>query len=301
MSSPLRWAFVAFVIYHLAAPSDAAAFVWKRNILDVPIFWESARIEFWLDDRGAPGVSIDETEKAVVSAMEKWNAVCCSRLRFVYRGRLNGARARFDLYTASNNRNVIVWSPVKRTYFYKDPGVIHLHVLDDGRIVDADIELNGFDVLWTAGVPDNTHHNIENVLVYLLGKALGLDNTSVNGSVLNGKPTAGSTAKTQLTLDDQHGVCTIYPANYDPTCPIGLISADEEPDTDVTTPEPNLVDTNDAQRLVLSGGASCRAAESAPSARVPLPLYLLLGAVVWFLLVKLRRRGLFREGRARLR
>ncbi|MCA9522132.1 MAG: matrixin family metalloprotease [Myxococcales bacterium] len=296
---------IAFIFSFLAASRTVHAFVWKRNIVGIPIFWQTPTVEFWLDDRGAPGVTIEATEAAIVAAMETWNAVCCSRLRFVYRGRIEGGAATFDLYTPENNRNVIVWSSVYRMYFYDDPGVIHLHVLDDGQIVDADIELNGYDKLWTAETPDDQHHNIENVLVYFFGKALGLDNTSVNGAVLNGKPTVGHTDKSELTRDDQHGVCTIYPADFDPTCPIGQLQADEGGEQDVVTPDATPDDTSsngsETSPIVLSGGAGCSASPGRPTRVDDALLALLLFAVGWFLFWKPRSRGLVRDGRARHR
>src|SRR5450432_637371 len=129
----------------------------------------------------------------------------------------------------------------------------------DGKIRDADVEVNAKNFLWGDLVltPSGAKQDLQNALTHELGHLLGLDETcfhpgsprpvdnagqpvpscdnasaDVQATTMFPSAIPGDTAKRTLAPDDIQGVCDIYPKAMDPgTCPAA--GADGGADGDV--------------------------------------------------------------------
>lgn len=232
----------------LGASSPARGYVRTLSSHGNPIFWAESCV-FLVPPASAPSELTEaEMMAAIEAAASTWSEVATSYVRLVIDPAQEGLRAEY-LYD-SPNVNAVVF--VAHGWPH-DPNAAGLTTLtyiasdrasEDGRIFDADVELNEeqFDFS-TTGAP--ALHDLQNVLTHELGHVLGLDHTCDDGLITptpvdeNGAtipacyPIAalppkvteatmfnfaypGETSKRDLSADDIAGVTAIYPLAEDP-------------------------------------------------------------------------------------
>jgi hypothetical protein len=101
-----------------------------------------------------------------------------------------------------------------------------------GEIIDADVELNGWDgtgslsgadgyyftcgnyptVCTAPGQQNCIYMDVQNTVTHEAGHFLGLGHTTVSGATMFPSASAGDTNKRTLEADDVSGICSIYPA-----------------------------------------------------------------------------------------
>jgi hypothetical protein len=80
-----------------------------------------------------------------------------------------------------------------------------------GLIVDADIEINDWKHLFSAGpVAIDDRNDLENTLTHELGHFLGLDHSSDSDATMFGQAPDGEDKKRDLLQDDIDGICDLY-------------------------------------------------------------------------------------------
>jgi hypothetical protein len=139
----------------------------------------------------------------------------------------------FDWREGAANENLIIFRTGQGDPTYDD--WIHpvsaiaittvTFVRSDGTILDADIELNDRDYVFSDCDPTDPNcelnHDLRNTLTHEFGHVLGLDHppTSQPGArdaTMHAAAPAGDVGKRDLSSDDVDGLCYLYPAGDDP-------------------------------------------------------------------------------------
>ncbi len=213
-----------------------------------PIGWTRSCVFMTPSTERAGTLSPVEVLTAVHGAVDAWNNVSCSYMRIVVGSPEPGLEAGFD--ENAQPENVIVFQ--NETWPY-DPSAAALTTITylssssaatDGRIVDADVEINGVNFTFATD-GSQTLHDLQNVLTHELGHVLGLDHTCDDGMITpapldhTGTPIPacfpldqlpavvtsatmynfaqpGELHKRELEPDDMNGLCAIYPVAEDP-------------------------------------------------------------------------------------
>ena len=186
--------------------------------------WESATIEYELNDIGAPGVSFADVQTAAWDAARSWASISCGGPDFRYRG------ATSDHAIPADGRNTVEWvSDWSARGFLADAAGqtdVQYEQNDAGewRIVEADIYLNAEDHAWSSGTSaDDSTRDVATVLTHELGHVLGLmhpceltaQGTAPRCTESFGRPTMHPVyGADQLSLeaDDEAGACFLYPS-----------------------------------------------------------------------------------------
>ena len=237
----------------LLAPAPAAAWVRTTNGNGIPVEWRKSNcLVMRIDNNGSDDIKDYSEIGAARKAWTNWrNATkSCSYLTFI---ELPTAKGLTPGYNKDGvNENIISWVETGWTHTAfavaltkisfversKDPGSGQ-----DGRILDADIILNGQHLRFATD-GNTKRHDVENTLTHELGHALGMDHPCDDGTYStipkdnNGKtiPKCGSASTTQamkdstmynftdlgetkkrsLTSDDINSICAVYPQKNDP-------------------------------------------------------------------------------------
>jgi hypothetical protein len=87
-----------------------------------------------------------------------------------------------------------------------------------GRILDADIAMNGFSYTWGSdGAPGKV--DVQSIVAHEAGHVLGLGESSVAEATMYGFANEGETIKRDLHADDTEALCTLYPVETTGECP----------------------------------------------------------------------------------
>jgi hypothetical protein len=182
------------------------------------IKWNKTSLDYYLDSQGVlgPSVSLGTTVfPAIRSSVATWNVVTCNASTITELGILTGAQSSLVSHK-EDDRNLISWIPSSQwTYTNQTLAVTNiLYYSDTGRLVDADIGLNG-KIDWSL-TSSNGIADVQSVVTHELGHYLGLQHV-LGGQNLPDPPTMSPYMDTQLrtrtlTQDDIDGVCFLYPA-----------------------------------------------------------------------------------------
>ncbi len=219
----MRRAQVLFVWAAVGASVPAAAYVRSRSDGGAPLAWGRRCLPFWINERGSADLGgFAVAEDATRKSFQAWADVACSDLEFPYQGSTDIDEVGIDF------RNVIVWRDEAGSWSHPR-GVIALTTTTfctkpdgnqcdvAGRILDADIEMNGVDYDFThTSNPLRTRFDARNTLTHEIGHFIGLDHTPVPEATMYDEAPRGETAKASLHPDDIQGMCDIYPSEAEP-------------------------------------------------------------------------------------
>ncbi len=200
------------------APPRAEAY--RRSTVDddparPSLFWPSSRITFHLASSSIPGVSADDARVAFRASLRTWSlAGGCTSLTLIDGGEATGLTTNLERTTPDSQNRVVFRSvdwPLEL-----GPETLALtsavYRRSTGEIVDADIDLNAVDHVWSAGpVPAAGHDDVENTVTHELGHAIGFAHTDIADATMFASAALEETAKRDLADDDQQAVCDVYP------------------------------------------------------------------------------------------
>ncbi|TXD38568.1 matrixin family metalloprotease [Lujinxingia vulgaris] len=185
----------------------------------IPVVWPSLTVPYHINEVGSPNLHPDqntipaELEQDIVSAFDAWNAPDCSEFTLEYQG-TTVFQAGFDDTPPVDNLNVFVFQD--ESWPTRNGQAIALttvtYRMTDGQILDADIEMNGADYVFTnsengeAGTMD-----LRNTLTHEVGHFLGLDHAPNPDTTMYATAREGEIEKRDLHPGDIEGLCTIYP------------------------------------------------------------------------------------------
>lgn len=201
---------------------------------EIYLYWPIRNVTYLVNRRGCADVPLAETVGAIKRAFFSWASPSCTDLYFKLEGLTDVERTNLVKLgaTKSDRKNVIVWRedawpPPGVPAGAAPPEVAALTTLSydatTGEIVDADMDLNGFDFFWTT-TDDKTSAatDIQNVLTHEVGHLIGLDDlTSVasKDATMYGTTQQAELDKRDLAADDVQAVCAVYP--YGKVTPVG--------------------------------------------------------------------------------
>ena len=254
--APLRIARHAAVLGAIFSASSAHAYVASTTTSSgKPLRWtESNCVMLTPHSKGSADIGDGSELAAIQRAVQSWHASTgsCTYLRFDLLAAAETVKVEF--LKGGDNQNVITWvesgwrerkghdaqaAGLTTVFFVDSPGSPR-----DGKILDADVELNGEFFEFSAkpsGVAGKT--DVENTVVHELGHVLGLDHPCDDGT-RSPAPTdhtgatipkcsarlsqemrdvtmfnfadPGETKKRSPEADDVLGVCSTYPQSADP-------------------------------------------------------------------------------------
>jgi hypothetical protein len=234
----------------LLCPLEASAFVQEMTSWTdgKPVSWPNGCVLMAVGDPHTDLISWDQLTDAARSAAETWTqaASSCGGFRFevekaggAVEARADGVNAiifRTSGYCQSNGKSIC--DPLSMA-------ITWLHYGNDGRLYEADIEINGEAYVWNDSA--TAMYDIQTGVTHEMGHVLGLDHNCYEGMGLprpvddQGVPIAvcepasdvlrasimypidsPSAARRALSADDIRGICALYPSGFDPTCRGGL-------------------------------------------------------------------------------
>lgn len=203
----------------LAAVGPAQAYVRTRTQAGVAIAWPRRCIPYHVNNRGSDNVILSKVETAVRKSFAAWEQVGCSDLELSYQGQTNVELVGYS--PNATNANMVVFQEDEWPHQSK---IIALTTVTfcsapsgapcdaAGKVLDADIEMNGVDFIFTASpLPGMVQYDIQNTVTHEAGHFIGLDHTTVPDATMFATAPAGERAKQSLEQDDEDGLCEIYP------------------------------------------------------------------------------------------
>lgn len=249
-----RWLLLLSVVLPAQHPPRPAASFYVRSITDkghTPLRWMyTTCVAVRPHADGSADVQDGSDIEAIRRAAENWHTAIesCSYIRLDILDPSPAANLHFAEF--GENENVIRWvesgwrhddlaAGITTVFFVDDKGSTQ-----DGRILDADVEINGeFFTYATTGDQERT--DVENTLTHELGHVIGLDHPCDDGArrplppddagnpIPRCKPEMhlpqwlkdltmynfaelGETKKRSLEPEDIRGICEVYPIGEEP-------------------------------------------------------------------------------------
>ncbi len=210
--------FVVALALPVAWPGTAEAYV--RSTVDdvpggIPLFWGRTTIEMRLASTSIPGVDPVDAQPAFRSSLRAWSlAGGCTSVVLIDGGEVTGLSTNLQR-TAIDMENRVVfrasdWPPELGPETLALTSAVYRRTT--GEIVDADIDLNGVDHVWSAGLtPLTGHDDVQNTLTHELGHVLGFGHTSVRDATMYASAALEEKSKRDLAEDDINAICDVYP------------------------------------------------------------------------------------------
>lgn len=253
------------------------------------IYWPNQCISYQLYS-SAQLVALSELRQVVAGAFAKWTLSSCA-LTEEEANANPASRVSLDVRDLGNsdcphagkkdpdqpgynktgpNQNLIVFRDGSWPYKNDDPNDPNLALgvttatydTETGVILDADIELNSFEVKIKAHDVTSDDYDLANILTHEVGHFLGIGHSLVEDSTMYLSAPLGETRKQFLKLDDLHAICTTYP----PSSPAVRVSGPEPILALACDPRP----AGGAQRTCNEDESGCSVGTPGRSSKLPL-------------------------------
>ena len=212
----------------------------------VPLSWAESCAVYHINQTGLPAdEDTQDVYRAIRRSFEEWDSVSCSYFSLIDGGFTSEDRVGYNSCDSSANTNMVIF----RASNWQHPrGALALtsvtYELQDGQIVDADIEINntGIATFSTTDVQGEIEIDVQNTVTHEIGHLVGLDHVQDGEATMYLTAPRGETQKRSLESDDIAGICAIYPAGGSiPACRprnVGFFAKPEEgPDVQGTVCE----------------------------------------------------------------
>jgi hypothetical protein len=209
----------------------AHAQAYQRSTVDdvpdgTPLFWEQPTITMSLASSSAPGVEPSDARLAFLTSLRAWSrAGGCTRAVFVDGGEVSGLSTNLQRASPDMENRVVFraedWPAELGPETLALTSAVYRRTT--GEIVDADIDLNAVDHLWSASTPPlEGHDDIANTLTHELGHVLGFAHSDTLDATMYARAEVAEVSKRDLAEDDIIAVCDVYPGGRrrgpQPTC-----------------------------------------------------------------------------------
>lgn len=212
----MRFALLVSLVWLVA--SGASAF--ERSTVtgqpDRPLFWDTRVVHLRTAYDSCDDLLPGAIAEAVARSASSWSTAGegCSDFRLVDDGYPTGFTTNLIGGGGHDGENRIIW----REAGWPDevsPDTLALTTVvfrrSTGQILDADIDLNGVDHVWTVDAAA-ARTDAENTLTHELGHLLGLGHVADPEATMYGQSDPGDLEKRTLSEDDVAGLCFVYPA-----------------------------------------------------------------------------------------
>jgi MYXO-CTERM domain-containing protein len=204
------------ILVAMLIPAMAFGFTRSRDSeTGVCLWWSSRNVSYYINE--ACGDDVDDLFciNAVRASFDAWNGLSCTDMVLEYGGTTPDIDVGYDQKNASQNKNLIVW--VESGWSSRhDPSAIGMTTTTydarNGKIYDADVEMNGTNFTFTASNSTVIKMDIHNTLAHEVGHILGLDHSQDSKATMYATAPEGETKKRDIEEDDINGLCCIYPA-----------------------------------------------------------------------------------------
>lgn len=193
-----------------------------------PIAWPIRCIEYRINEQGSKDFSGDgltpQLREYVRESFAAWREPDCSDFQAVEGDPTENATVEYDQSDGwTGNMNLVVWRDDEWPHMSGRHSFALTSVTyksSNGRIIDADIELNTAESTYTyfeeSRVGETDKVDLGNALTHEVGHFLGLDHSSEREATMYSSARSGEIKKRSLERDDIRGLCAIYPAGDDP-------------------------------------------------------------------------------------
>jgi MYXO-CTERM domain-containing protein len=201
----------------MAGPRPAEAFsitlnYWKTQV----VRWDTPNLTYYLDEGGIAGVTAGEDVRVINESFQEWTNLPCTSLRFTYLGPTT-TKSVLPITRRADGKNQFVWiTDSKWTFGSSVLGVTLPLYGSDGRIVEADIAMNGYSQKWTTtGKISWNTQDVKSVAIHEIGHFFGLMHVLYGYNQWDPPtmaPAVDPSGKTAtLHADDEKGACFLYP------------------------------------------------------------------------------------------
>lgn len=175
------------------------------------LYWPEPCIPMGVHEAAAEhaGISYESAHDALTGAFSKWASVECDgkpvALGLVDRGVMHCGVVEYQHEARHSNNNILMFRD-QWPYDEATPALTTTtFAVSDGRILDADIEVNTSVVQGSNG---ETELDLDAVLLHEVGHVLGLAHSQVSGSVMSADLEQGATQP--LSDDDRAAICDTF-------------------------------------------------------------------------------------------
>jgi hypothetical protein len=197
-----------------------------------PLHWESGCLSFGVQRDGSPlrHITFEVADEIIQTAFQQWMGATCEggghpSFRVWDLGRKYGGIICDEPEFNAIKPNANVWIFRDKDWPYEgDTSTLALTSTifekTSGALLDADVEINSYKiVLTTTGVSSDVEKDLQSIVTHEAGHFLGLGHSPLSTATMYKMYSPGDLNYRSLAVDDQQGICSIYPPDRDaPAC-----------------------------------------------------------------------------------
>jgi hypothetical protein len=189
----------------LLTPLNASAYVLERAESGAAVHWAESCVTWWMEVSGCSSLTPEETRDVLRDSFEAWDEFEGMYIDFEEGGISCVASPGLD---EDGPLNIAVWRQGTGSWPYA-ARVVGLTTLtfdkETGEIVDADMEFNEEDFVFSKDMLPNTY-DLQHAVTHEVGHILGLGHSTVRGSIMHETAGPEGWEERALSTDDREGV-----------------------------------------------------------------------------------------------